>query len=119
MTERGGAVVDAFYRQAIMAGTRVPFFINDRGDTPGESARFSASVSKTIMTTPLDESKRKDVPYAVRYLNCEASEMSCNKPERKFNRGCWDKNITDFVPPTPQVRLDVLELMTLDCTCKP
>jgi len=102
MTEGGGAVVDAFYRQAIMAGKRVPFFINDRGSYPGEFAKWSRKNPNTLMVTPLDETKRKEVPYAVRYLNCESSEMSCNKPERKFNKGCWDTSITDFVPPTPQ-----------------
>lgn len=102
MTEPCCGVVDAFYRQAIIAGSRVPFFINDRGPYPGESARISAMESKTISETPLDESKRKDVPWAIRYMFCESSAMSCNKPERRYNKGCWNNNITDFTPSTPQ-----------------
>jgi len=102
MTEGEPHIIDAFHRQAIMSGTRVPFFIHPQHKNyPGEIAYVPAS-EKTMPMTPMDLDHREDVPYAARYMQCETSEMSCNRPERKFNKGCWDDGITDFVPPTTQ-----------------
>ena len=64
MTEREGHIKNAFYRQAILSGTRVPFFIgvivNGRA-AGGETVGVQQTVTG-IPTTPMDEPGRSAVP---------------------------------------------------------
>jgi len=95
-----------FHRQAILSGNRVPFLW---GGAISELSNLHRSTGADIgipdwsmegVPVTRDESQAKELPWAVRYLNCESDIVEiCNS--NKFNAACWvDRD--DIIPPTEQ-----------------
>mmetsp|Transcript_1289 Transcript_1289/g.2624 ORF Transcript_1289/g.2624 Transcript_1289/m.2624 type:complete len:527 (+) Transcript_1289:209-1789(+) len=107
MTEDGkSGAADAFSRQAILAGTRVPFLINHGwfSDTGADFAYIDILSMEGFPVTPQDEKKRKKIPAPAQYLKCETSEMNCKSPNIRFNSQCWI-DTKDFTPPKNQLKV--------------
>lgn len=100
MTERGGGMMNFFFRQALLAGNRAPFMYNGDGanPTPFEEIGASTGAYGALGYLPLTESEEqaKTLPWAARYAKCSAGAADlCNA--NKYDGKCWVER-DDFTP---------------------
>ena len=106
MTEPSDKAVDMLSRQAILGGSKVPFFINLREKVAKElyekvkaDVGFKLSAMSSIPMAE-DLTDIEMMPYAVRYLSCGIDiEHTCK--EYEYDGICWIPR-DDYTPETKQ-----------------
>jgi len=109
MTERSNEYTDVFYRQALLAGNRVPVIWGG----PFELLKMlheEADVDVGDWGTALDGieevvslEQAKSLPWAARFLKCaEGAEDLC-KEEPRFCAKCWIDRDDNIVPKEKQL----------------
>jgi len=109
MTEGDPAHVDIFYRQALLAGNRVPVLWGG----PFELLRMlheEADVDVGDWGTAMDGMPKvesleqaKDLPWAARYMKCQDEVEDLCKEEPRFCAKCWIDRDDNIVPEAKQL----------------
>ncbi|CAB9524870.1 expressed unknown protein [Seminavis robusta] len=106
MTEKSNEAYDFFARQAIMAGKRVPVFLNGMPKVLGSLDKAQAAEvgmlgeGKGGVPEIVNAKMAESVPHAARYLRCNGETRGLCR-EKEYNGTCWiDRD--DYTPRTNQ-----------------
>ena len=109
MTEREARAHDIFFRQALLAGKRMPFLWNGdfkvlkmlHNEVGADVGTVGTGRSGIEVT--LDEEQVTELPWPSQYLVCDDQNQNmCNDPENKYRTRCWIDR-PDVTPPRRQV----------------
>jgi len=111
MTEQQGtAAIDLFYRQAVLSGNRSPMFIMTQptchrknvcnqvlalhdlyGVDIGHNAMsaWTEPFTSSVPRVQPEEANIDEIPYSLKYMQCEKGVTSCDVDENKYNSVCW------------------------------
>jgi len=110
MTENGYLDhIDIFYRQALLAGNRVPVLwggpfdllkmLHEEADV--DVGEWGTAMDGIVEVEDLEQAKT--IPWAARYLKCKDEVMDLCQAEPRFCSKCWIDRADKIVPETEQL----------------
>mmetsp|Transcript_27767 Transcript_27767/g.65251 ORF Transcript_27767/g.65251 Transcript_27767/m.65251 type:complete len:895 (-) Transcript_27767:3416-6100(-) len=108
MTESDPEHVDIFYRQALLAGNRVPVLwggpfkllqmLHEEADV--DVGDWGTAMDGIMEVEDLEQAKT--IPWAARYLKCKDEANDICKEESRFCSKCWSDREDNIVPEAKQ-----------------
>ena len=109
MTEPGAEHVDVFYRQALLAGNRVPLLwggpfellkmLHEEADV--DVGELGTAMDGIVEVESLEQAK--SLPWAARFLKCKTEAEEVCKEEPRFCSTCWIDREDKIVPEAKQL----------------
>ena len=109
MTEGASEHVDIFYRQALLAGNRVPVLwggpfnllkmLHEEADV--DVGEWGTAMDGIPEVESIEQAK--DITWAARYLKCKAEVQDICKEEPRFCSKCWIDREDNIVPEAKQL----------------
>jgi len=109
MTEPGAEHVDVFYRQALLAGNRVPLLwggpfellkmLHEEADV--DVGELGTAMDGIVEVESLEQAK--SLPLAARFLKCKTEAEEVCKEEPRFCSTCWIDREDKIVPEAKQL----------------
>lgn len=109
MTETEAKHIDIFFRQAILAGKRVPVLWGGRfellkmlhEEADVDVGEFGLATDGIIEIESLEQAK--DVPWAARFMKCKPEVEDICKEEPRFCAKCWIDRKDNITPEAKQL----------------
>ena len=108
MTEPASEHIDIFYRQALLAGNRVPVLwggpfnllkmLHEEADV--DVGEWGTAMDGIPEVESVEQAK--DLPWAARYLKCKTEVEDICKEEPRFCSKCWIDREDNIVPEAEQ-----------------